>query len=136
MEEELGQEFTSKPDATTETGGGLAKTELNEKGQRRLNEFNDLISCVLDMDPKKYAQPWTDDMLLSMRALLVKSVNSFPKKSRPLIHLFRKFLFDNGQLIAMSAAAHAHAAAKTREEESLIVRPSFSDLAKAELGKT
>jgi len=62
-------------------------------------------------------------------------VNSYPKKSRSMIHLFRKFLFDNGQLIAMAAAAHAHAASKAAKEESLIVKPSFTDLAKAEQGK-
>jgi len=132
MEEELGQESTSKPDAMIETGDGSAMSELSEREQKRLEEFQGLIDCVLELDPKKYAQPWTDDMLLSMRALLVKSVNSYPKKSRPMIHLFRKFLFDNGQLIAMAAVAHAHAAAKKGEKESLIARPSFSDLAKAE----
>jgi hypothetical protein len=109
--------------------------EMSPREQDRYDEFNDLIGCCLKLDPKRYAQPWTDEMLLSMRALLTKSVKSFPKKSRPMLELFRKFLFDNGQLIAMAATAHAVAAQHAEKEESLIVKPSFSDLAKAELNK-
>ncbi len=124
----------------TETDSGLSKPTTEETGlskseQRRLEAFNELIGLMLELDPKKYAQPWTDEMLFGMRALLTKSVNTFPKKARPIIQLFRKFLFDNGQLIAMSAAAHAHAASKKKEEESLIVKPSFSDLGKIEAEK-
>ncbi len=124
----------------TETDSGLSvetseEPKLSKREQERVEAFNELIGLVLELDPEKYAQPWTDEMLLGMRALLTKSVNSFPKKTRPTIHLFRKFLFDNGQLIAMAAAAHAHAASKKEEEESLIVKPSFQDLAKSELGK-
>jgi hypothetical protein len=132
MVEILGQESTSKPDVTTDTE---EESGLSAKQQERYEEFNDLIGCILKLDPKKYAQPWTDEMLMSMRALLTKSVNSFPKKSRPMLELFRKFLFDNGQLIAMAATAHAVAAQHAEKEESLIVRPSFEDLAKAELNK-
>ena len=116
-------------------GGGEQPNEMSPREQDRYDEFNDLIGCILKLDPKKYAQPWTDEMLMSMRSLLTKSVNSFPKKSRPMIELFRKFLFDNGQLIAMAATAHAVAASHAEKEESLIVKPSFSDLAKAELNK-
>ena len=124
----------------TETDSGLSvetseEPKLSKREQERLEAFNELIGLILKLDPKKYAQPWTDEMLIAMRALLVKSVNSFPKKARPIVQLFRKFLFDNGQLIAMAAAAHAHAASKKAEKESLIIKPSFSDLAKAELGK-
>lgn len=124
----------------TENDSGLSKPEaddtaLSAKEQERLEAFQDLIQCILELDPKKYAQPWTDEMLISMRALLTKSVNSFPKKARPIIQLFRKFLFDNGQLIAMAATAHAHAASKQAEKESLIVKPSFSDLGKIQAEK-
>lgn len=109
--------------------------KMSPREQDRYDEFNDLIGCILKLDPKRYAQPWTDEMLLSMRALLTKSVKSFPKKARPYIELFRKFLFDNGQLIAMAATAHAVAASHAEKEESLIVKPSFEDLAKAEANK-
>ena len=123
----------------TETDSGLSKSEeetgLSKQEQERLEAFNELISLILDLDPKKYAHPWTDEMLFGMRELLTKSVNTFPKKSRPIIQLFRKFLFDNGQLIAMAAVAHAHAASKREEKESLIVKPSFSDLGKREVEK-
>ena len=110
--------------------------KMNPREQDRYDEFNDLIGCILKLDPSKYAQPWTDEMLMSMRSLLTKSVNSFPKKSRPIIELFRKFLFDNGQLIAMAATAHAVAAQHAEKEESLIVAPSSSDLKKSEASKT
>ena len=110
--------------------------KMSPREQDRYDDFNDLIGCILKLDPKKYAQPWTDEMLLSMRALLTKSVNSFPKKSRPYIELFRKFLFDNGQLIAMAATAHAVAASHAEKKESVIVTPSSSDLAKSEASKT
>ena len=101
---------------------------LSAKEQERLDAFNELIGLCLELDPAKYAQPWSDEMLGRMRTLLTKSINSFPKKARLDIELFRKFLFDNAQLIAMSATAHAHAASKRAEEESLIVKPTFSDL--------
>lgn len=123
----------------TETDSGLSEpteeTGLSKQEQERLEAFNELISLILELDPKKYAHPWTDEMLFGMRELLTKSVNSFPKKTRPIIQLFRKFLFDNGQLIALAATAHAHAASKKGEKESLIVKPSFSDLGKMEAKK-
>ncbi len=110
--------------------------KMSRAEKARHDEFNDLIGCILKLDPKQYAQPWTDEMLIAMRALLTKRVKSFPKKAQPYIQLFRKFLFDNGQLIAMCATAHDVAAQHAEKEESLIVRPSFSDLAKAESSKT
>ncbi len=109
--------------------------DMSPQEQDRHDEFNELIGCILQMDPKRYAQPWTDEMLVSMRALLTKSVNSFPKKARPYIELFRKFLFDNGQLIAMCATAHdvaAQHAEKEEEADSLIVKPTRKDLEKSE----
>ena len=109
--------------------------EMSPGEQDRHDEFNELIGCILQMDPKKYAQPWTDEMLLSMRHLLTKSVNSFPKKVRPYIELFRKFLFDNGQLIAMCATAHDVAAQHAVKEDSLIVTPSRADLRKSEASR-
>ncbi len=110
--------------------------EMSPAEKDRHDEFNALIGCILQMDPRRYAQPWTDEMLLSMRALLTKSVNSFPKKARPYIELFRKFLFDNGQLIAMCATAHDVAAQHAEKEESLIATPSQADLRKSEASKT
>jgi hypothetical protein len=106
--------------------------------QDRHDEFNELIGCILTMDPARYAQPWTDEMLLAMRSLLTKSVNSFPKKSRWIIELFRKFLFDNGQLIAMCATAHdvaAQHAEKEEEADSVIVKPTVEDLKKSEASR-
>ena len=110
--------------------------KMSPREQERYDDFNDLIGCILKLDPRKYAQPWTDEMLLAMRALLTKSVNSFPKKSRPYIDLFRKFLFDNGQLIAMCATAHDVAAQHAEKEESVLVKPTLADLEKSESSKT
>ena len=129
MEEELGQESTSRPDVTIETG---EESRLSAREQDRHDEFNDLIGCILKLDPKQYAQPWTDEMLIAMRALLTKRVKSFPKKAQPYIQLFRKFLFDNGQLIAMCATAHDVAAQHAEKGESVIVKPTLSDLGKSE----
>jgi hypothetical protein len=112
--------------------------EMTANEQDRHDEFNELIGCILTMDPARYAQPWTDEMLLAMRGLLTKSVNSFPKKSRWIVELFRKFLFDNGQLIAMCATAHdvaAQHAEKEEEKDSLIVKPTRADLEKSEASR-
>jgi hypothetical protein len=112
--------------------------EMTAHEQDRHDEFNELIGLILTMDPARYAQPWTDEMLQAMRMLLTKSVNSFPKKSRWIIELFRKFLFDNGQLIAMCATAHdvaAQHAEKEEEADSVIVRPTMEDLKKSELSR-
>jgi hypothetical protein len=111
------------------------KEQMTNESLEEVDEFQELIGLVLELDPKIYAAPWTEEMLLRMRQLLTKSVNTFPKKMRPTIHLFRKFLFDNGQLIAMAAVAHAHAAAKKDEEESLIKPATFADLGKLEAKK-
>ncbi len=110
--------------------------KMSPKEQDRYDEFNDLIGCCLKLDPKRYAQPWTDEMLLSMRLLLTKSIKSFPKKAQPYIELFRKFLFDNGQLIAMCATAHDVAAQHAEKKDSLLVTPSQADLKKSEASKT
>jgi hypothetical protein len=112
--------------------------EMTDHEKDRHAEFNELIGLILTMDPAQYAQPWTDEMLLGMRSLLTKSVNSFPKKSRWIIELFRKFLFDNGQLIAMCATAHdvaAQHAEKEEEKDSVIVKPTAEDLKKSELSR-
>jgi hypothetical protein len=127
MEEtELNQESEEQPN------------EMSEREQDRHDEFNELIGLILTMDPARYAQPWTDEMLLGMRSLLTKSVNSFPKKSRWIVELFRKFLFDNGQLIAMCATAHdvaAQHAEKEEEADSVIVKPTMEDLKKSEASR-
>ena len=106
----------------------LSKQEL--EAQRRYEAFQELIGLVLDLDPKKYAQPWSDEMLFTMRNLLTKNVKNFPVKARPYIELFKKYLFDNSQLIAMAALAHSKATEKREREDSLLVRPSFEDIAK------
>ena len=69
------------------------KTKEEIKAEQKLEAFNELIGLVLDLDPAKYAQPWTDDMLFTMRLLLTKNVKKFPVKARPFIELFKKFLF-------------------------------------------
>jgi hypothetical protein len=109
--------------------------DMSSTEKKRYEDFNDLIECILNLDPNVYAQPWTDDMLSSMRMLLTKSVNSFPKKSRWIIELFRKFLFDNGQLIAMAATAHACAAQRREKAGSRILTPTMSDVKKSELSR-
>jgi hypothetical protein len=50
----------------------------------------------------------------------------------PYIHLIRKFLFANAQLIAMAALAHQTATQKREKEESLIKPASFEELGKIE----
>lgn len=106
--------------------------DMSSTEKKRYDDFNDLIECILNLDPNVYAQPWTDEMLSSMRMLLTKSVNSFPKKSRWIIELFRKFLFDNAQLIAMAATAHACAAQRREKAGSVILTPTISDVKKTE----
>ena len=106
-----------------------------QKAEERSKEFEELIQLVLELDPAKYGIPWDDRMLLVLRQLLTKGENAFPKKSRMYIYALKKFLFDSGQLIALAAAAHMHAQKKSKEEESLIIKPSFSDLGKEILKK-
>jgi len=109
--------------------------DMSTTEKQRADAFNELIELILELDPNVYAQPWTDDMLQSMRMLLTKSVKSFPKKSRWIVELFRKFLFDNGQLIAMAATAHAYAAQKREKAGSRILTPTMSDVEKSEASK-
>ena len=109
-------------------------SEEQKAGELR-EEFEELIQLVLELDPAKYGIPWDDKMLLVLRQLLTKSEKAFPKKSRMYIYVLKKFLFDSGQLIALSAAAHMHAQKKSQEAESLIIKPSFSDLAEMETKK-
>lgn len=109
-----------------------SKEEL--ASERRAEAFNDLIQLVLELKPEKYAHPWTDEMLFGMRQLLSKNSKNFPVKARPYIEIFKKFLFDNGQLIALAAHAHQVAAergkVKQEAENSLLVRPTFEQLSK------
>lgn len=107
----------------------------DSRQEERSAEFEELIQLVLDLDPSKYAAPWDDRALLMLRQLLSKGENAFPKKARVYIFVLKKFLFDNGQLLAMAAAAHAHAQRKNQEEESLIVKPSKSDFDKIQGAK-
>jgi hypothetical protein len=97
-----------------------------------LNEFDQLIALMLELEPEKYAQPWEPIELQKMREVLTAGRGKFPKKVFPYIHLIRKFLFANAQLIAMAALAHQTAIRKGAKEEQLIKPASFSDLGKVE----
>ena len=106
------------------------KSKAEIKAEQRAEAFNDLIKYVLELNPAKYAQPWSDEMLFTMRELLTKNSKNFPVKARPYIELFKKFLFDNGQLIALAAHAHQVASNKEKERNSILVRPTFEELSK------
>lgn len=151
MEEELGQDSTSKQDAMIVTADGSNPNEseeivdtrpsekvaspASEEDVEELNEFDQLIALMLELDPAKYAFPWEPIELQKMREILIGGNGKFPKKVRPYIHLIRKFLFANAQLIAMAALAHQTAARKKSKEESLIKPASFSELGKVEASR-
>ncbi len=111
------------------------KIEVVEEEPEELNEFDQLIALMLELEPEKYAFPWEPIELQKMREVLTAGNGKFPKKVRPYIHLIRKFLFANAQLIAMAALAHQTAAQKRNKEESLIKPASFSDLGKVEASR-
>ncbi len=150
MEEESGQDSTSKQDAMIVTDDGSKPTESEEVVDARpsremassseedveeLNEFDQLIAMMLELDPAKYAQPWEPIELQKMREVLTAGNGKFPKKVRPYIHLIRKFLFANAQLIAMAALAHQTATRNRDKEESLIKPATFAELGKVEATK-
>lgn len=111
------------------------KIEVVEEKTEELNEFDQLIALMLELDPAKYAFPWEPIELQKMREILIGGNGKFPKKVRPYIHLIRKFLFANAQLIAMAALAHQTAARKKSKEESFIKPASFSELGKVEASR-
>lgn len=94
-----------------------------ERLENQKAEFNKLIEQVLNLDPAKYGGPWNEEMFFLMDQLLTRSPKHFHAKARFAIELFRKFLFENGQLIAMAAHAHSVAQAKQQKEDSLIIIP-------------
>lgn len=94
------------------------------------NPFDELIELVLDLDPSKYATVWQDIEIRKMKEVLTAGHGKFPKKAIPYIELMRKFLFANGQLIAMAAMAHRSAQARKEEDEKLIKPATAKDLAK------
>jgi hypothetical protein len=106
-----------------------------EEETEELNEFDQLIALMLELDPAKYALPWEPIELQKMREVLIGGNGKFPKKVRPYIHLIRKFLFANAQLIAMAALAHQTAAQKRNKEESLIKPATFKELGKVEASR-
>jgi hypothetical protein len=113
--------------------GLLPDTEPEEvKETEELNEFDQLIALMLELDPAKYASHWEPVELRKMREVLTAGNGKFPKKVVPYIHLIRKFLFANAQLIAMAALAHQTATQKREKEESLIKPASFEELGKIE----
>jgi len=161
MAEELGQESTSKQDALIVTADGsnpnenvggadapCTAEELDEKveatetlvapekvEEEELNEFDQLIEMMLDLDPSRYAGYWDPGELQKMREVLRAGDGKFPKKVVPYIHLIRKFLFANAQLIAMAALAHQTAIRKGDKEEALIKPATFAELGKVEATK-
>ena len=130
-----------------ETDSGLlveSDTELPEEKievveeeteEEEFNEFDQLIGMMLELDPNKYAGHWDPAELQKMREVLTAGNGKFPKKVVPYIHLIRKFLFANAQLIAMAALAHQTAIRKGAKEEALIKPASFSDLGKVEASR-
>ena len=111
------------------------KIEVVEEEAEELNEFDQLIRMMLDLDPKKYAGYWHPAELQKMREVLTAGDGKFPKKVRPYIHLIRKFLFANAQLIAMAALAHQTAIRKGAKKDSLIKPATFAELGKVEATK-
>jgi len=119
----------TEAEETTEIEG-LSRTEIEG-----LSEFDKLVALILELPPERYASPWSDGELVAMRKVLKGGLGRFPKKVRPYIEIFRKFMFANGQLISMAALAHQTAAAKRYEEESIVKPATFSDLGKLEANK-
>ncbi len=145
MAEESGQDSTSKQGALIVTGDDLKATESEEtedtssqtqtdspSSEEEPNEWDELIGLMLELDPNKYAGDWHPAELQKMREVLTSGNGKFPKKVVPYIHLIRKFLFANAQLIAMAALAHQTAIRKSEKEKTLIKPASFSDLGKVE----
>jgi hypothetical protein len=122
----------------TETDSGRLK-ELEERADAQAeaegNPFDDLIEMILNLDPGKYGQPFSDIELQKMREIITAGRGKFPKKVIPYVELMRKFLFANMQLIALAALAHQTAQKKADEEKSLIKPATFSDLGKLEAEK-
>ncbi len=154
MGKESGQESTSKQDALTDIETDSKPNETDEEpspefeeesicghifdcdcGKEEPNEWDRLIEMILELDPAKYAAPFTPIELQKMREIITAGRGKFPKKVIPYIELMRKFLFANYQLIAMAALAHRTAAAKSHEEASLIKPATFSDLGKVEASR-
>jgi hypothetical protein len=132
MEDELGQDSTSKQDAMIVTEDDSSPSENEET---EVNPFDELIHLILELDPGKYGKPFSDIELQKMRDIISAGKNKFPKKVLPYIELMRKFLFANYQLIALAALAHQTAQAKSEEEETLVKPATFSDLGKLEAEK-
>lgn len=125
-----------------ETDSGLlveSDTELPEteeaKEEIETNEFDELIGLMLELDPAVYALPWEPIELQKMREVLTAGKGKFPKKAYPYIHLIRKFLFANGQLIAMAALAHQSATRKRDKEEALIKPATFKEMGALEAAR-
>ena len=108
---------------------------LSPQSEEELNEFDQLIEMMLELEPEKYAGPWTALELQKMREVLSAGRGKFPKKVIPYIELFRKFMFANAQLIAMAALAHQTASRKKEKEEQLVKPATFSDLGKVEASR-
>ena len=151
MAEESGQDSTSKQDALIVTGDDLKATESEETEETaspseetdspsseeygELNEFDQLIALMLELDPNMYAGHWEPAELQKMREVLTAGRGKFPKKVYPYIHLIRKFLFANAQLIAMAALAHQTAIRKGEKEEKLIKPATFKELGAIEAAR-
>jgi hypothetical protein len=103
--------------------------------EEEFNEFDQLIEMMLDLDPSRYAGYWDPGELQKMREVLTSGDGKFPKKVVPYIHLIRKFLFANAQLIAMAALAHQTAIRKGDKKEALIKPATFEDLGKVEASR-
>jgi hypothetical protein len=149
MAEESGQDSTSKQDALIVTADGSNPNESEETVDTRPseerdspsseeeepNEFDQLIGLMLELDPNKYAAPWTDIELQKMREIITAGRGKFPKKVLPYIGLFRKFLFANAQLIAMAALAHQTAIQRSNKEEQLIKPATFKEMGAVEAAR-
>lgn len=122
-------------DAKIKEGETLIEAGEEQEEPEEFNEFDQLIGLMLELDPNKYAGHWEPVELQKMREIISAGNGKFPKKVRPYIHLIRKFLFANAQLIAMSALAHQTAIRKGAKKEQLIKPASFSDLGKVEASR-
>jgi hypothetical protein len=105
------------------------------EAEEELSQFDQLIELMLELEPEKYASPWTDLELQKMREVLSAGRGKFPKKVIPYIELFRKFMFSNAQLIAMAALAHRTASQKQEKEEQLVKPATFTELGKVEASR-
>lgn len=125
-----GDEWKANESEETEETSPIveAAPTSSEEEPEELNEFDQLIALMLELEPEKYAQPWEPIELQKMREILIGGNGKFPKKVRPYIHLIRKFLFANAQLIAMAALAHQTAVRKRDKEEQLVKPPTFKEL--------